>query len=210
MKKIFKYFLYLILFPLLIIGLYYLIAYVFTLFPKSTSKQTKQDATVHILYSRIHTDIVFNIKDINLSNFPKFKEKESGYLTFGWGDKETYLNTPQPEDIKLSTTLKALFINTPSLMHVSYIPNIFRYKSIKTIKLSNIQKKHLKISIMRSFSSKREGSQGYGKEDFFYSANNKYNLINTCNTWSGDKLRESNVSVPYWTPFVWSLTNVLP
>jgi uncharacterized protein (TIGR02117 family) len=210
MKKSFKYLLYLILFPLLIIGLYFSIAYIFTLFPKDISNTTVKKKNIHILYSSIHTDIVFNIKDINLSKFPKFKEKKVGYLAFGWGDKETYLNTPKLGDIKLSTTLKALFLNTPSLMHVSYIPNIFRYKNIKTIKLSNTQSNHLETSIIKNFSSKRKVYKGYEGEDFFYNAKDKYNLINTCNTWTGDKLRESNISVAYWTPFVWSIINSLP
>ena len=140
MKKTFKYLFYLLVFPLLIVTLYFFIAYVFIFFPKTTSKQIEQNENIHILYSSIHTDIVFNIRDINLSRFPKFKKKRNGYLAFGWGDKETYLNTPNIDDIKISTSLKALFINTPSLMHVSYIPNILRYKDIKQIKLSSIQK----------------------------------------------------------------------
>ena len=168
----------------------------------------KQENTIHLLYSTIHSDIVFNIKDINLSRFPEFKQKK-GYLAFGWGDKETYLSTPNIDDIKLSTSLKALFINTPSLMHVSYIHNILRYRDIKKIKLSDTQKEHLKVSIMQSFSVKKTSYKGYDKEDFFYTAKAKYNLVNTCNTWTGDQLRESNVSMAYWTPFVWSVTNSL-
>jgi uncharacterized protein (TIGR02117 family) len=209
MQKIFKYLL-LILFPLLIIGVYFFLAYIFTLFPKSMSKQTEETQSIYILYSSIHTDIVFNIKDINLSKLPEFKEKKTGYLAFGWGDKETYLNTPKIANIKLSTTLKALFINTPSLIHVNYIPNILRYKNIKIIKLSDPQKSHLKASIIKEISTKRMVYKGYEREDFFYTAKANYNLINTCNTWTGDRLREVNVSVPYWTPFVWSLTKTLP
>ena len=210
MKKIFKYFFYLILSLLSIIGLYFLVAYLFTFFPKNSLEQTREKNIIHILYSDIHSDIVFNIRDINLSKLPEFKEKKNGYLAFGWGDKETYLNTPNINDIKISTSLKALFINTPSLMHVSYIPNILRYKDIKQIKLSSIQKEHLKKSIMQNFSPKIKVYKGYGKEDFFYTAKGQYNFINTCNTWTGDKLRESNVSMPYWTPFVWSVTSPLP
>jgi uncharacterized protein (TIGR02117 family) len=210
MKKIFKYLFYLILSVLSIVGLYFFVAYLFTLFPKTSNTQTARKNTIHILYSEIHSDIVFNIKDINLSKFQEFKEKKTGFLAFGWGDKETYLNTPNINDIKISTSLKALFMNTPSLMHVSYIYDISRYKSVKSIKLSDTQKKHLKNSIMQSFNFKEKTYKGYGREDFFYDAKANYNFINTCNTWTGDKLRESNVTMPYWTPFVWSVTSPLP
>ena len=210
MKKIFNYFFYLFLFLLLLVSLYFFIAYIFIFFPKSSPQQTEQNNTIHILYSDIHSDIVFNIQDINLSNFPEFKKKKNGYLAFGWGDKETYLNTPNIDDIKISTSLKALFINTSSLMHVSYIPNILRYRDIKTIQLSDIQKEHLKASIMKSFNFKEKTYKGYGRADFFYTAKGNYNLINTCNTWTGDRLGDINVSMPYWTPFVWSVTKTLP
>jgi len=192
MKKIFKYLFY------------------FILFPKYISKKTEQKHQIHILYSDIHTDIVFNIKDINLSKFPKFKKKKNGFLAFGWGDKEVYLNTPEISNIQLSSSLKAFFINTPSLMHVSYIYDISRYKSIKNIKLSDMQQEYLISSIMKNFNFKGKMYKGYGQEDFFYTAKGNYNFINTCNTWTGDKLRESNVSMPYWTPFAWSVTSSLP
>jgi len=210
MKKIFKYLFYLLLFPLLVVALYFLSAYLFTFFPKNTPQQTQQEKQVYLLYSNIHSDIVFNIHDINLSRFPEFKRKKEGYLAFGWGDKETYLNTPNIADIKLSTGFKALFLNTPSLMHVSYIRNILRYRDTKRIALSTSQYNHLKNSIMQSFNFKGEHYKGYGREDFFYEAKGDYNLFHTCNTWTGDRLRESNVSMPYWTPFVWSVTKAIP
>jgi len=210
MKKTFKYLFYLLLFPLLTVALYFLIAYLFTLFPKNTPQQKEQNSKIYILYSNIHSDIVFDIHDINLSMFPEFKHKKKGYLAFGWGDKETYLNTPNIENIKLSTSLKALFLNTPSLMHVSYIRNILRYRDTKRIALSTLQYNHLRSSIMQSFNFNGEHYKGYGREDFFYEAKGEYNALHTCNSWTGDKLREANVSVPYWTPFVWSVTKVIP
>ena len=210
MKKFFKSLFSLLLFLLLLVALYFLSAYLFTLFPKTTPQKHKQEKEVYLLYSDIHSDIVFEIHDINLSKFPEFKHKKQGYLAFGWGDKETYLNTPNIADIKLSTTLKALFLNTPSLMHVSYIPNILQYQKVKTIQLSTPQYNHLKNSIMQSFNFKGERYKGYGREDFFYAAKGKYNLFQTCNSWTGDQLRDANLSMPYWTPLVWSVTNALP
>ncbi len=205
MKKIFKSLLYLILFPLLIIMLYFSIAYLFTLFPKKSALKSQKTEHISLIYSTIHTDIVFNIQDINLSLLPQFKRKQKGYLAFGWGDKETYLSTPTTNDFKLSTSLKALFLNTTSLMHVSYISNLSNYQDVKKVKLSKEQKKQLKNSIMQSFDFQKQVYQGYGREDFFYSAKGAYNLINTCNSWVGDKLRDVNVTMPYWTPFSWSV-----
>ena len=211
MKKTFKYLFYLLLFPILSAGLYFFIAYIFTLFPKLPSKNfSPLTEKAYILHNEIHSDIVLNIKELNMSSFPEFKEKKNGYLSFGWGDKETYLNTPNIDDISITTSLKALFLNTPSLMHVSYLKNIHLYKNVKTLQLTKEQLKKLEVSIVHSFNFQGEKYKGYGKEDFFYTAKGKYNIINTCNTWTGDKLRNVNVNMSYWTPFSHSVTAQLP
>ncbi|CAA6802806.1 MAG: Unknown protein [uncultured Sulfurovum sp.] len=211
MKKIANSFLFLIFFPLLSVLVYFFIAYIFTLFPQKRGEYYLKDSKeIHILYNEMHSDIVFNIQDLNISNFPHFENKKTGYLAFGWGDKETYLNTPNIANLKISTSLKALFMNTSALMHVSYMPNIDYFKNLKTIKLSLEQHQHLKVSILKSFNFRGKIYKGYEREDIFYTANASYNLINTCNTWSGDRLRELNISMPYWTPFSWSVVNAIP
>ncbi|RUM71342.1 MAG: hypothetical protein DSZ07_00665, partial [Sulfurovum sp.] len=52
--------------------------------------------------------------------------------------------------------------------------------------------------------------QGYGRDDLFYPSIYKYNLFNTCNTWTGDQLREANVSISYWTPLSSNIIDSLP
>lgn len=145
-----------------------------------------------------------------MSNFKAFKKHKKGYLAFGWGDKETYLNTPNIKDIKISTSLKALFINTPALMHVRYLQDIYHYQNMKSIKLSTAQQKNLKQSILNSFNFTKEQYRGYGREDFFYTAKGKYNLLHTCNTWTGERLREANISMSYWTPLSQNVIQALP
>jgi len=208
MKTVLKYLLSL----LLVVPISYLLTvYLLTLFPKKvTPSSLENNQTLYVLYNEMHTDIVFNLQDLNRSLFPEFKRKKSGYLAFGWGDKETYLNTPTWDDLRLSTTLKALFINTPSLIHISYIQNIHRYRDIKVLKLTKRQKRSLKDKILNDIDFKGEKHKGYGRDDFFYASNNSYNLVNTCNTWTGDRLRDANITMSYWTPFSWSVVNLLP
>lgn len=207
MKKIFKLLIYPLVFLLLITALYISIAYIFTFFPKKVISQEEKKESVYILYNPIHTDIVLDIQEINLTNFPKFQKYKKGYLAFGWGDKETYLTTPTSNDFKVTTSLKALFLNTPSLMHVTYIADISRYKEVQIFPLSIQEKIHLKKHIMQTFTLSHKRYVGYGKEDFFYDAQGNYNLVKTCNTWTGDRLRDANVTMPYWTPFRWSVVS---
>ena len=204
----------LLLFSTLII-LYISTAFLFSLFPSqakifcSMGKKEK----VYILYSDVHSDIVFNLENISeewIKNLPILKNKKQGYIAFGWGDKDTYLNTPTWDDIKISTSFKALFLNTPSLMHITYYPNINYFQGVKSISITKEQSKKMKKSILKSFNFKEKIYKGYGYNDLFYSSPFKYNLIYTCNTWTGDILRKSNIKMSYWTPFSNNVINSLP
>ncbi len=213
--KTVKFILKLLIFFILTTIFYFLIAYLFTFVLTKQEQKSKESEQIHILYSSMHSDIVLNIKSMHNKKLKKklrtFINKREGYLSFGWGDKETYLNTPTWNDIKISTSIKALFINTPSLMHVSYIYNIKKYQNIKKIKMSKEQLAILEQSILKSFNLEAFTQyQGYGRDDFFYTSIYNYNLFNTCNTWTGDRLREANVSMSYWTPLSSNVIDSLP
>jgi len=208
-KIILKFFI-LLLIPIL---LYFIIAHTLTLFPiQKKNNTTQQLEKVYILYNEMHSDIVIDIDALD-KPFKKYLkdviQNRNGYLAFGWGDRETYLNTPTWNDIKASTTLKALFINTPSVMHVQFYKEINWFKNLKVIKLSKRQKEILIITILKSFDINKNSHKGYGKDDFFYHSLYRYNLINTCNTWTGDRLRDANISVSLWTPFSYNVIDSL-
>jgi uncharacterized protein (TIGR02117 family) len=194
-----------ILLPFLLILFYFMIALLFCWFPKNhiePSPQHHQTKTVYILYDEMHSDIVLKIDKKWQTYLPEITKNRQGYLAFGWGDKETYLNTPTWSDLKLSTTLKALFINTPSLIHMSYYPNIHHSANLKSIHITKKQYQKIEDSLLKSFGkSPTYYHQGYGLNDAFYTSPLDYNLIQTCNTWSGDILRDANISMSYWTPF---------
>jgi len=199
----------------LLTALYFSTAYLLVFLPsKPTTKEQNRSEDIYILYNTMHSDILLNTRGLNKelkTELNSLIKKREGYLAFGWGDKETYLNTPTWNDIKISTSLKALFINTPSLMHVSFYKNINRFRYVKNIKLSKKEKEKLESSILKSFDLKiDEHYQGYGRDDLFYPSVYKYNLFNTCNTWTGDRLREANVSISYWTPLSSNIIDSLP
>ena len=211
-KKILRVFLFLMLLPLF----YGLLSYLFILCPSNGSSTDKpREQKIYILYSSMHTDIVFNLESTNIDwnrLLPQVvKGRKKGYLGFGWGDKETYLNTPTWDDLKYSTALKALFLNTPSLLHVGYYRDIHRYQEVKEVALTQKQFEALEQGLKREFSKKPHyESKGFGSDDSFYTSNRAYNAIKTCNSWSGDRLREANISMSYWTPFSFNVLGSLP
>ncbi|MCK4442118.1 MAG: DUF2459 domain-containing protein [Sulfurovaceae bacterium] len=204
--KIFKNILYFIITLIFIVIVYIYTAYIFTIFPyQNKIVNNKKTKNIYLYYDNMHTDIIINIKDTNYNwqkILPKLlKNRTKGYISFGWGDKETYLNTPSWSDLKLTTALKALFINTPSIIHIRYYNNINKNNDIKKIEVTNKQYKHIENSLLDSFGEKIIFiHKGYWRNDLFYYSPYKYNLIHTCNTWTGDILRESNITMSYWTP----------
>ena len=194
------------------ITLYLSTAFLLSFFPIQNSYQIKKEKKVYIIYDNVHSDIAFNLEDISdewIKKLPIVKDKKKGYIAFGWGDKETYLNTPTWNKIKLSTSLKALFINTPSLMHITYYPSINCFIGVKPIKIDINQSKKIKTSIFKSFNFKKNIYNGYSYNDLFYDSSYKYNFIYTCNTWTGNVLREANISISNWTPFATNIINSL-
>jgi len=214
--KLLKSFLTLLAIFITIITVYISTAFLLAFFPietKSIKSTLEKEEKIYILYDNVHSDIVFNLENISdewIKNLPIVKNKKRGYIAFGWGDKETYLNTPTWNKMKISTSLKALFINTPSLMHITYYPHLNYFTDVKTINISKIQSSSIKKSILNSFDFKNQIYTGYGYQDLFYDSPYKYNFIHTCNTWTGETLKDSNITMSYWTPFSHNIIKSLP
>jgi uncharacterized protein (TIGR02117 family) len=174
----------------------------------------KKSEIVYVLYDNMHSDIIIDLERSRY-NWQKLlpellKSENRGFISFGWGDRETYLNTPTWSDLKTSTALKALFLNTPSLMHVVHYKRVDRFIYIKPIKVSTAQRDEIERRILESFGKKivfKKQVKGY--RNIFYNSPYKYNLIDTCNTWTGNILRESNVTMSYWTPFSFNIVDAL-
>jgi uncharacterized protein (TIGR02117 family) len=213
LKKIIKRFIILMIAIISSITLYFTTAFLLTLFP-TKPKNSNQNQIIYLIYNDMHSDIVLELNATN-TDWKKYLspllQYKNGYLSFGWGDKETYINTPTWNELSISTTLKALFVNTPSLMHVSHISDINDYQAIKKIHISKEQLTALEKNILKSFDLNADKNyKAYSHDDLFYPSNYKYNLFNTCNTWTGETLREANISMSYWTPLSQNVIDSLP
>ncbi len=196
---------------ILLIFSYIFIVFILIFFPKKSKIPSNlKNIYIYIYYDNMHSDIILDINNstINWQNlFPKLlKDKKYRYLEFGWGDRDTYLNTPNWSDLRVSTALYALFINTPALIHLIYFNHIDNFSHIKKVKVTKEQYKFIEKRILKSFGDKIIFvSKGYWDIDAFYNAKDKYNLFNTCNTWTGDILRDANITMSYWTPISYSV-----
>lgn len=123
------------------------------------------------------------------------------YLSFGWGDRAFYMSTPSLTDLKLSTTFKALFLPTPSVMYVKgyrLIPNDLEVKCIKVNQTDYLQ---LMQFIQSTFQEDAQGrtiriSNGHTNNAGFYAAKGSYSILRNCNSWTAEGLRKADVNTP--------------
>lgn len=194
--------------------LYALVAIILSVIPVNNNfKNCTNGVTIYIVSNNVHTDIVLPIKNACYDWNIKIKYSNTivngssiKFVGFGWGDKGFYLETPTWGDLKFKTTFKALFFMGTSAMHITFYKNLYESNHCKKLIIS--YKKYLKLVnfIDKSFKYDSLGNyifikKGYDEYDAFYSAQGKYNLFYTSNTWANSALKSAGLKAALWTPF---------
>jgi uncharacterized protein (TIGR02117 family) len=201
---------------LALIPLYLLVALLCSYIPYNIDFTSEKEAPIVIqLHSNgVHTDIIVPIENDQynwhylLPNIPS----TAHYVSFGWGDKGFYLNTPTWSDLKISTAFNAAFGLSTTAMHVSYFKkalplsshtvsvaiNQNQYKTLCNYILSSFQKDDFQKIILIPHDRR------YYDGDF-YDAQGTYSLFTSCNSWVNKGLKKSTIKTCYWTPFDWPL-----
>jgi uncharacterized protein (TIGR02117 family) len=171
----------------------------------------------------VHTDFVVPIRSTLVDwteHFPLewFEQVDPTfeYISFGWGDKGFYLDTPTWRELTFSTAFKAVFFLGSSAVHVTY----YRYpplasETCRRLPLTDEQYKELIAYVLASFQRDEDGRvmridhAGYTPCDRFFEGKGKYSLVHTCNSWTGSGLDEIGVKTGLWTPFAWDVLRFL-
>lgn len=200
---------------ILVVILYFTFSVVLSLIPVNNDfKETPDGVAIFVMSNGTHIDIALPVKTglkdwgskIDISKTAG-KGVSLNYVAFGWGDKGFYLNTPEWSDLKFSTAFNALFFMGESVMHVTFLRDPRPGDQCKKIFISDEQYLKLVHYIESSFQTDSDGNfvlidyPGYGRNDFFYEAERRYNLFYTCNSWTNNALKQSNMRSCVWTPF---------
>ena len=120
------------------------------------------------------------------------------------------MNVPTWSDFKFKYALGALFLDTPTILEISY------YKTPKkqwiTIPISEKQLEKLNTYIADSFKLDEAQAKNKIKQNSFpnyhlYRANYSYSPVRTCNTWVNTGFKESGLKASWWTLFDFGLLN---
>lgn len=166
---------------------------------------------VCIINDGMHTNILLptrnNIVDwgkfISLPNLGKYPIANYRYLTFGWGDRDFYIQTPTLADLNLITAGKALFLPTPSTILVQGFSDIPQNREIKCVQVTRTEYLQLTDFIQNTFKFNPQHqpiriANGHLSSSGFYAANGSYSILRTCNNWTAEALRKANVDTPLW------------
>ena len=161
--------------------------------------------TIFVTTNGIHLDLIIPISSLPDTFLQKLQpQADTRYIAFGWGDKGFFIQTPTWDDLTLSTAVNALFLKSPSVMHVTYYANA--YQGWKSTELCPAQLTSLLGFIHDSFQQTAEQqfeivpAAGYTHRDSFYEAVGSYNCIYTCNVWVNQALKRAHVPTSIWSP----------
>lgn len=168
---------------------------------------------VFVTTNGFHTDIILPVQNRRDKCFRILQQSDLStkyanypYVSFGWGDRNFYMESYNNHFPAVTTILSTLFIPGKTLMHIDFYAGAPRTgKQVKKLMLTPEQYERLVDFINTSFLSEQDvlaklPQAGYYDTDYFFEANGRYHLFNTCNVWTGEALAAAGIKVSYWTP----------
>ncbi len=205
-KKLIKWIGYVLLIPIIYVLISLLLTYI------SVNKKDHSSPNNKVIYlstNGVHLDIVIPKKSISSELVFSLKQHHANYFAFGWGDENFYLNTPTWGDLTFKNAFSALFLKSPTLIHVTRYDR--EQKDWIEIKLSSKELDVINNYIAKSFVINADKNKiivpngGYGYSDDFYKANGSYSCFKTCNSWVNSAFKQSGLKACLWTPFDFGL-----
>ncbi len=171
-----------------------------------------KDVTIYIRSNGVHTDICMPtltvqndwLKTIDLNDYTYRENRE--YIAIGWGDKGFFLDTPTWGELKVSTAIEAIFLPSPTAMHVELLNEPEVNEVIRKVEISKKSYRKLVAFVKSTFLMKNNqpiviSNCGYGETDNFYEAHGNYHMFNTCNVWTNDAMKSASIPTSIFSIF---------
>ena len=209
-KKIVKWIIAIILIPIA----YILVSLVLTFIPINNEEEySGKNGSIYLNTNGVHLNIVIPKDQLDSKLLDGLRYfKNDNYFSFGWGDKKFYLNTPTWGDLTFNNAYRALFLKSPTLIHLTRYSTI--YGDWVEIKVNQNQLNKINQYIYKTFyfnSLNKKillNNKGYSYNDDFYEAMGSYSCFRTSNSWVNSGLKESEIKACLWTPYDFGLLNM--
>jgi uncharacterized protein (TIGR02117 family) len=215
----------------------YLLIVLVGLFPINNDYQPPLSGVeFYVISNEVHADLVLPISNEIVdwrTCFPASHfagdVSSAKYLVVGWGDRGFFVETERWRDLKVSTAVHALWSND-TVLHVSQTDYsgwetravkvrisseqyaaLVRYvrATLADVERSDTTTEDLTELLQKPVNCQLVGAR-YRENDAFYHAHGRYHVLNTCNSWVGNGLRQAGVRVGAWTPLPKTVYFYLP
>lgn len=191
---------------------YLLFAVLLSLIPVNRNAVTGGDTEIYIRSNGVHLELLLPVstpyKDWSeaIQIDSRIKNRVH-FLSFGWGDRNFYLHTPEWSDLTFGTAFTALLQKSPSAMHIDFYSSVDTGRLCKRIHINSDQYLEIIHFVDSAFQRDTNGhfieikELHYAQYDRFYEATGSYHLFYTCNTWTNQCLKNAGLRACLWTPF---------
>lgn len=174
----------------------------------------KDDAWIILAQGPIHYDILLPLDDETRATFAfvardgvPIIDPDAKWLSVGWGSAAFYTSTASYADLSFKTVLKAATGDDSVLRFAAYgsLPNV---DNLHRIPVSTAQLEVLRERIRSGLAVAPTPipEAGLAVEDVFYPAKGRFNILQTCNDWVGQKLSSAGLNFGIWTPTPFAVT----
>lgn len=166
-----------------------------------TSNGVHANLVLPIVSDRIDWTTVFPPED-----FPAYPWGAST-ISFGWGSREFYLNTPTWAELEPETAAAAVLGFGGAALQVAYWPAWTPGEDYVETRVSPAAYDALVRHILATLAPDAAGrpqriaGSGYHGNDGFYEARGRYSPVVTCNEWVRRGLVQAGIRTALWSPF---------
>ena len=192
-----------------VLGLYFCAAMLGTAIPANRGwRPPAQGVRIYVEDNGVHTDLVLPARDfadlVRPGHFADPHQAAFGWRTFGWGDRDFYLNTRTWSQVNPLRVARAFAGGGQTVLHVSAVPEPVAGGRVKTLLLRPEEYARLVAHVRATFAGGTP-VRGYDARDAFYPARGGYSAFRTCNEWTAAGLRKAGVPMGAWTPFAFGV-----
>ena len=210
------------------VALYALTVVTLSRIPSNTNFEPLPDnqkgIDIYVRTNGVHTDIVLPVKtairDWSSMIPPADLHNTDGhlsYISFGWGDKGFYLDTPTWAELKFSTAVIAATGLGSTAMHIEAVEQLKISPTIRHLRISEAAFKSIIEDIDHSFKHDANGkvehintTANYNDHDAFYEATGRYSIFTTCNEWTRKTLAHAGIKTAVFSPLQDGVMRFLP
>ena len=203
---------------------YFLAAWIGSSLPRNAAwKEPAEGVTIMVETNGLHTGIVMPIVSDAMdwrAVFPSAGQptpsgKLPTHVAIGWGEREVFLTVAEWTDLTPGTALRVLLTGGDAVMRVAHYVRPAPSEWHRPMRLRPEEYQRLVKDILRTLPPSPPGGVRRDYPSYERGAKNfdslgRYTILNTCNTWVGDRLAAAGVKIGRWTPLAGGVMNWVP